>query len=105
MLNGSIFCRQTKGIPTHRMEHIVALHFFESGNNVTDGVITHVTHVKVPGRIREHFQQIVLFLVVAFCYFKGFFFFPFFLPFFLNGLGFILFFHMQISYIFIFPGR
>ena len=99
MFDGGVFRGQTEGIPAHGVQNIISLHFFETGHHITDGVVAHMTHMQVPRGIREHFQKIILFFFAVFRHFEGFFFFPFFLPFGFNGLGFVLFIHNSFSYI------
>ena len=59
-LDGGVFGRQAEGIPTHRMQHIEALHAAIARDDVADRVIAHVTHVDVARRIREHLEHVLL---------------------------------------------
>ena len=45
VLDCSIFCRHTEGVPAHRMQHVEALHRAEAGDNVTNGIVTYMAHV------------------------------------------------------------
>ena len=46
-LDRSIFRWQAKCIPTHGLEHVTTAHALISAHDITDGVVPHVTHVKV----------------------------------------------------------
>ena len=91
MFNSSVFCRHTKGVPTHGVKNIEAFHGAETRKYVANGVVANVTHMQITGRIREHFQYIGLGFVFVHFYFKGFVFVPIFLPFFFYGMGSIFF--------------
>ena len=58
--NGRVFRRQTERIPSHGMEHVVAVHPHVAGERVADRIITNVAHVKHTRRIRQHFQHVIL---------------------------------------------
>ena len=60
--NGRIFCRHPKGIPSHGVKHVVALHTFVPRHDVPNCVIAHMSHMDVAGGIGKHFQQVILFL-------------------------------------------
>ena len=66
VLERGIFCRQSKGIPTHGMEHVVALHPHVASQGIADGVVAHVAHVQLAGGIRQHFQHVILGAAAAF---------------------------------------
>ncbi len=87
MLNSCVFCRHTKGIPAHGMQHVETLHSTETRNNVTNGIVTYMAHVQVAGRIGEHLQHIGFRFGIILFYLKGFVFFPVFLPFGFNVMG------------------
>src|SRR5450830_839708 len=90
MFNGSVFRRQPEGVPTHRVEHMKALHTFVTGHHITYGIVSHMAHVQFTRWVGEHFQAVIFWLAgkvrysikVAFC--------PPSLPFFLYFIKFIL---------------
>lgn len=55
VLNGCVFSRHAEGIVTHRMENVVAVHAAVAGDDVADGVVADVAHMKISRGIREHF--------------------------------------------------
>ena len=59
MLDSRVLSRHTEGIPTHRVQYVIALQTFETGNNITDRVIAHVSHMNTTGGVREHLQQVI----------------------------------------------
>ena len=73
------------------MQNVEALHGAETCNYVADGIVTNMAHVQVARRIGEHFQNVGFRLILIHLYFKGFVFFPVFLPFSFNIMGSILF--------------
>ena len=77
------------------MQYIAAIHFLESGHNVTNGIVSHMSHMQFAGWIREHFQTVVLLLGVIFNCFEALILFPVFLPFLLNFLKVILLVHFM----------
>ena len=91
VFDSSVFSRHTKGVPAHRMQNVEALHSAETCDYVADGIVTNMAHVQVAGRIGEHFQNVGFRLILIHLYFKGFVFFPVFLPFSFNIMGSILF--------------
>ena len=97
MFNSSVFCRHTKGVPTHWVQDIKALHLFKTSHYVTNGIVTNVTHVEVTGWIREHFKYIVLFLILVQISFECLISKPLLLPFLFNILGVIFFLHALAS--------
>ena len=68
-----VFCWQTERIPTDRLQYVFALHALVAGDHITDGVVTHVTHVQAAGRIREHGEAIKLLFAGIFGNLKRFF--------------------------------
>ena len=58
VLDGRIFCRHPEGVEADGVQHVEAPHGAEPGHYVADGVVAHMAHVQVAGRIREHFQHI-----------------------------------------------
>ena len=91
VLDSSVFGGHTKGVPAHGMQHIEALHGAETSHYVTNGIVAHMAHMQIAGRIREHFQHIGFRFVFVDFYLKGFVLFPVFLPFSFNLMGSILF--------------
>ena len=95
MLNGSIFSRHTKGIISHRMDDVESLHLLESGNHIANRIVSYMPHVKIPGWIWEHFQDIIFLLVrILFCG-KGLIFQPLLLPLFFNFLRYVFVYHVH----------
>ena len=45
-VNCILLCRQTKGVPAHRVEHIVALHAFHAADDICRCVAFRMTDVK-----------------------------------------------------------
>ena len=60
-----VFRRHPKGIPPHRVQHVVARRHFITRHHIAHGVIPHVPHVDAARRIGEHFQHIVFRLVLG----------------------------------------
>ena len=60
VLDGCVFCRQTKRIPAHWMQHVVTTHSVIASCYVADGVIANMAHVNVARRVREHLEHIAL---------------------------------------------
>ena len=60
--NGRVLRRQSKRIPAHGMENVVAVHPHVAGKRVPNGVVAHVPHMQSPGRIRQHLKHVVLWL-------------------------------------------
>ena len=80
VFNGSIFCRQAEGIPTHGVQNVEALHTIVASNNVADRIVAGVAHVNVARGIREHFQDVLLGAPVFFMHLVDAAFFPSRLP-------------------------
>ena len=62
VLDGRVLGRKPEGIPSHRMQHVVAVHPHVAGQGVADGVVAHVPHVERTRRIGQHLQDVVLLL-------------------------------------------
>ncbi len=58
--HGGVLGGQAEGVPAHGLEHVKPLHAVVAGQHVADGVVAHVAHVQLPGRVREHGQAVVL---------------------------------------------
>ena len=54
-----VFRRQTKGIPSHRVEHLFAAHPGNPGDHIGDHVVADVAHVQVPRRIGKHRKGVI----------------------------------------------
>ena len=60
-LDRILLSRQAKCIPTHRVEHVVVIHFFIPTQNICGGVSLWVTNVKSrTGWIGEHIEDEIL---------------------------------------------
>ncbi len=59
-LDRRVLRRQPERIPAHRVQHVEALRPLEAGDDVAEGVVANMAHVNAPGRVREHFKNIVL---------------------------------------------
>ncbi len=60
VLDGGVFRGQTKGVPAHGMQHVVAAHPHVAGERVANGVVAHVSHVQLAAGIRQHFEHVIL---------------------------------------------
>ena len=80
VFDGGIFCRQAKGIPTHGVQNVEALHTIVASNNVADRIVAGVAHVNVARGIREHFQDVLLGTPIFFMHLVDAAFFPSRLP-------------------------
>ena len=49
-----VFGRQTKRIPAHGHEHVVAVHAQIAREHVVDGVVAHVAHVQLATGVGQH---------------------------------------------------
>ena len=59
-LDGGVFGRQAEGVPPHGVEDLKALHFFQPGHHVANGIVFQVSHVEVAaGGIGEHLQDVI----------------------------------------------
>ena len=66
MLDGRVLSRQAERVPTHGMQHVEAAHLGIAGDDVADCVVTHVPHVDVARRVREHLEHVLLGLGMIF---------------------------------------
>ena len=58
-LDGVLLGGQTKGVPAHRMEHIVAERAFIAGEDIGGGVAFRVSNVQTrAGRVGEHVEDV-----------------------------------------------
>ena len=60
VLERRIFRRESKGIPAHGMEDVVALHPHVARQGIADGVVAHVAHVQLARGIGQHLQHVIL---------------------------------------------
>ena len=60
VLDGRVFRRQTERVPPERVEHVEPAHALHAGDYVPNHVVADVTHMRVAGRIGEHFQAVEL---------------------------------------------
>ena len=91
-LNGIVFRRQAKGIPSHGMKDLIALQNFITADNITEHIAAPVTNMQTRTRgIGKHIQAVILwFFVIIHIHLM---FFPMGPPFFFNGRKIILCFH------------
>src|SRR5882724_3849192 len=59
ILDGGVFRRQAKSIPTHRVQDVKSAHAFYPRHHVADSVVAHVAHVQGAAGIRQHFQAVI----------------------------------------------
>ena len=59
MFDGGIFRGHAKGVKAHGMKDVVAPHGTETSNDITNGIVPYVPHMKVARRIREHFKDVI----------------------------------------------
>ena len=59
VLHRGVFRRHAKGVPAHRMQHVVAAGAPVAGDHVAHGVVAHVTHMNAAGRIGKHLEDVV----------------------------------------------
>ena len=69
-LDRGVLRGQAEGVPPERVQHVEALQPLQARDDVADDVVADVPDVRVPGRIREHFQAVELRLGVILGNFK-----------------------------------
>ena len=85
VLDGIILCGKAESIPSHGIEHIVALHPALAGHDIQSRVGSGMSHMQpLSRRIRELYQCIILGFRIVFGSSKRFFIIPDSLPFFLH---------------------
>jgi hypothetical protein len=57
-VDGGVFRRQPKRVPSHRVYDVVSPHLVVVGHRVADGVDPDVAHVQLARRVREHGQHV-----------------------------------------------
>ncbi len=63
-LDRIVLSRQTECVPSHRMDHIVALHHLVAAPRVGNDIASPVSDMQsVSGRIRKHIEAVVFLLV------------------------------------------
>ncbi len=80
ILDGSVFCRHTKGIPAHRMQHVKPAHPLETAYYITYRVVADMSHMNPAGGVRKHLQQVVFWPERVFRHLEGLVGFPMLLP-------------------------
>ena len=60
LLDGGVLGGQAEGVPTERLQHVVAAFPVVAGEHVRDGVHADVSHVHLAGGIREHGEDVLL---------------------------------------------
>ena len=60
-----VFGGHAECIPTHRVQHIMPGGHLITRDHVAHRIVAHVPDVDAPRRVREHFQHVILWLVVA----------------------------------------
>ncbi len=60
MLDGRVLRGKTERVPPHGMQHVVPLKSTKTGHDIANGIVAHMPHVDIAGRIRKHFQDIIL---------------------------------------------
>ncbi len=84
--HGRVLRRQAEGVPTHRLQHVLAQHALVAGDHVANGVVAHMAHVQSPAGIGEHRQTVELFAARLFAHGEGPLLIPIALRFRFNGL-------------------
>ena len=89
--DGEVFGRKAECIPTHRIEHVVALHTLFACHDVERGIRARMADVKsLSGRIREFHKRVILGQGIVVFGMKIAVRLPFVLPFFFDFLEFVL---------------
>jgi hypothetical protein len=65
VLHRGVLGRQPEGVPPHRHQDVPALHPQVPVHHVVDGVVAHVPHVQLPGRVGQHRDAVELLPVGA----------------------------------------
>jgi hypothetical protein len=60
VLDGGVLGWQAEGIPSERMEHVVAAHAHRAGHDVANHVVADVPDVGMPGGVGEHLETVEL---------------------------------------------
>ena len=60
VFHGRVFSRQTKRVPAHGHQHVVALHAQIAREHVVDGVVTDMAHVQLATGVRQHRTSVEL---------------------------------------------
>ena len=59
VLDGGVFCGQTEGVPTHRVQDIEAAHPFIAGQRVADRVVAQVSDVERAAGVGKHLENVI----------------------------------------------
>ena len=59
-LDRGVLGRQAERVPPERVQHVEAAHPLGARHHVADDVVADVADVRVAGRVREHFEAVVL---------------------------------------------
>ena len=59
VLDRRVLGGQAKGVPAHRMQHVVAAHPHITRQRVADGVVADVPHMQLARGIGQHFEHVV----------------------------------------------
>ena len=70
VVNRGVFGGHTKCVPAHRLQHVVALHFFETAAHIADGVVANVPHVQLAAGVGEHGEAVEFGFAGVFGYVK-----------------------------------
>src|SRR4051812_47839068 len=54
---------KTEGVPTHRMQDVIAAHPHVTRQRVANRVVPHVSHMELAARIWQHLENVVLGLI------------------------------------------
>ena len=86
MFYSRVLCRHSESVEAHRMNNVIPRHPLVTRHHVADRIIADMSHVKITRRVREHFQNIILFLPGLHFRPVKIFFRPFFLPLFFDSV-------------------
>ena len=93
VVNRRIFGWHAERVPTHRLQHVEPLHFFEAAAHVADGVVAHMPHVQLAAGIGKHGEAVEFGFGSVFGHIERAFGRPFLLRGGLNGGGLVEFLH------------
>jgi hypothetical protein len=60
-LLGGVFRRQPESVPTHGVEHVLALGAVITRHDIAHGIVADVAHVNAARRIGEHLEHVIMF--------------------------------------------
>ena len=73
LCDGRIFCGHPQSIPTDGMDDVEPFHGHKAGNNISDRIIPHLTHMYSSRRVGVHLETVVLCLLLIFTGLERFF--------------------------------